>query len=205
MPPMTTEQPPIQDRILDAARKLFLSQGYNGSNLRDIAREANVSMGGIYHHFESKEDIYKALLGTYSPTAALQQIVKKFQDPSFPENLADIGVAIFAIARENRDYFKLMYIDVLEFQSKNVRPLIQAFRDGFTQISEALLKRRMEAGELHADVHPAVMMRSMFDLFLYFVLEEVMLEQSLAEDLAMDDAELAAQMARVLLHGVMAR
>ena len=48
-PHMSDERPSVQARILRAAHELFLTQGYNGSNLRDIAARAEVSMGGIYH------------------------------------------------------------------------------------------------------------------------------------------------------------
>lgn len=199
---MADEAPSIQQRILDAARELFLTKGYNGSNLRDIARVAQVSMGGIYHHFGSKEEIYQGLLNQATVVEALQPIVKLFRDPRFPENLGEIGAEIFRIARANQDYWKLMYIDVLEFQGKNVSPIMSAFRNTFTEQSGELLKHR--AGEITDDVHPAIITRSVFDLFMYFVLEEVMIPgTSLSKTLGMSDEELAEAMARVLLRGIM--
>jgi len=196
----------IQERILDAARQLFLAKGYNGSNLRDIAREAKVSMGGIYHHFGSKEEIYLALLNQ-SGTApdALQRIGKLFSDPSFPSNLADIGMAVFEVAREHQDYFKLLYIDVLEFQGKNVSHIIGGFRKGFNQLGVGLLRPRIDRGELSQDVRSEIMMRVMFDTYIYFILEEVMLGTSSAANLEMSEREMAEQMASVLLNGVLPR
>ena len=76
--PMSSTEPSIQERILIAARGLFLTKGYNGSNLRDIAKEAKVSMGGIYHHFDSKEDIYKALIHDQEAPRALATISELF-------------------------------------------------------------------------------------------------------------------------------
>lgn len=196
----------IQERILEAARELFLVKGYNGSNLRDIARQARVSMGGIYHHFGSKEEIYLALLNQSGAAPdALQRIGKLFSDPTFPSNLAEIGLAIFEIAREHRDYFKLVYIDVLEFQGKNVSHIIGGFRGGFNQLSSGLLGPRIARGDLTQDVRSEVMMRVMFDTFIYFVLEEVMLGTSFASDLEMTERELAEHMASVLLNGVLPR
>ena len=49
------------------------------------------------------------------------------------------------------------------------------------------------------------MVRCMFDLFLYFGLEEVMLDQSLGDELMMSSEDVADQMAKVLLYGVMRR
>ena len=69
---------------------------------------------------------------------ALQRVGKLFSDPSFPNNLADIGIAIFEVAREHANYFKLVYIDVLEFQGKNVSHIIGGFRKGFSQLGVVL-------------------------------------------------------------------
>jgi AcrR family transcriptional regulator len=200
-----SEAQSIQERILEAARTLFLTKGYHGSNLRDIARAAQVSMGGIYHHFGSKEEIYHALLHATAAPEALGRIVAHFQVSQFPDNLGEIGEAIFEVARAHRDYFKLMYIDVVEFQSRNVSQLISGFRKGFNRVASDLLAHRQASGELSSDVHPAVMLRCMFDLFLYFVLEEVMLDTSLASELGMTDRELADQMARMVLRGAKTR
>jgi AcrR family transcriptional regulator len=193
---------PQQQRILDAAKRLFLSQGYNGSNLRDIAREAQVSMGGIYHHFASKEEIYKSLLQSSDVAQDMFQILRLFQAPDFPDNLAAVADAIARTVRKHKDSFKLFYIDVLEFQGRHVKSVIQGFRERFVELSELLLARR--AGEL-ASVHPAILMRVMIDVFIHTRLEEVMLEQSLAERLGLSEEEVMRQMAEVILRGALRR
>ena len=197
-------EPSIHDRILAAAKTLFLANGFNGSNLRDIAKEAQVSMGGIYHHFGSKEEIYQALLNSNEVPIAFASIVGLFRDPVFPENLGEIGAKIFDIVEAHRDFFKLLYIDVLEFQARNVNHVIQSFRKSISQQSVALLKHRLDAGDM-AEVHPAIVVRCMFDLFLNFGLEEVMTGGSFAADIGLTERQLADQMARVILYGAMRR
>ena len=49
-------------RVLDAAAELFVSQGYPGTTLRQIAAAAGIKAGSIYHHFESKEALFVAVL-----------------------------------------------------------------------------------------------------------------------------------------------
>jgi len=191
-----------QARILEAAKALFLSQGYNGSNLRDIAREAKVSMGGIYHHFTSKEEIYTTLLQQSDVAQDMFQILKLFQAPEFPENLSALGDAIARTVRKHRDSFKLFYIDVLEFQGKNVKPIIQGFRDKFNELAEVLLAKRQ--GDL-ADMHPAIILRVMVDVFIHTRLEEAMLDQSVASRLGLTDEEMTRQMAELLLRGILKR
>lgn len=50
-------------RIVDAARKLFREQGYEAVSTANVLREAGVSRGGFYHHFESKEQLLVEVFG----------------------------------------------------------------------------------------------------------------------------------------------
>lgn len=49
-------------RVLDAAADLFVQQGYTGTTLRQIAAAAGIKAGSIYHHFDSKDDLFIAVL-----------------------------------------------------------------------------------------------------------------------------------------------
>ncbi|WP_296597485.1 TetR/AcrR family transcriptional regulator [Phenylobacterium sp.] len=49
--------------IVQAALKVFAEKGFAAAKLDDIAREAGVSKGAIYLYFETKEDIFRAVVG----------------------------------------------------------------------------------------------------------------------------------------------
>ncbi len=51
-----------KNRILDKALILFAENGYKGTNLRDLAAGLGLSKSALYKHYESKEDIWNALL-----------------------------------------------------------------------------------------------------------------------------------------------
>jgi AcrR family transcriptional regulator len=46
-----------RQRLLGSAVELFAHQGYTGSSVRDLARNSEISLAGLYHHFASKEEI----------------------------------------------------------------------------------------------------------------------------------------------------
>jgi AcrR family transcriptional regulator len=54
-----------RDRILGVALKTFMRRGYQGASLSTIARLARVTKGGIYHYFNSKEELYHEALVSY--------------------------------------------------------------------------------------------------------------------------------------------
>jgi len=50
------------ERILDAAENLFAQRGYDGTSLREIARQVGIHEPGIYNHFKGKQALYAAVL-----------------------------------------------------------------------------------------------------------------------------------------------
>ncbi|MFT8316781.1 MAG: TetR/AcrR family transcriptional regulator [Sporolactobacillus sp.] len=47
-----------RDHILDVAMDLFLKDGYKGVSLNEIVHQSQISKGGIYNYFNSKEDLF---------------------------------------------------------------------------------------------------------------------------------------------------
>ena len=54
----TREAPNGKQRVLDAAAERLVAQGYTATTLREIAADIGIKAGSIYHHFESKEDLF---------------------------------------------------------------------------------------------------------------------------------------------------
>lgn len=67
-----------KQRIMAAALKLFVEQGYFNTNVPDLSRESQCSVGSIYHNFKNKEEIARAvyLEAMSSFRAALFEAVK---------------------------------------------------------------------------------------------------------------------------------
>ena len=51
-----------RERILAAALELFSERGYAGTNIRELSASLGMGKSSLYRHFESKEDIWNALL-----------------------------------------------------------------------------------------------------------------------------------------------
>jgi len=51
-----------REQILGAARKCFIERGYHPTRMEDIAATAGLSKGGVYFHFDSKREVFDALV-----------------------------------------------------------------------------------------------------------------------------------------------
>jgi AcrR family transcriptional regulator len=194
-------RPSRRCQLLAAARGLFLRHGYQGTSLRAIAKASGLTMGAVYHHFRSKEDLYLAVLCDHDLPRHLEGISTLLASPSFPDNLAEVGRVIWQAARDNKDFFKLAYVDILEFGGRNVKPLVQGMRGATAVFAQDLLQKRIDRGEL-APLHLHVILRCLTDTFLHYYLEEMMLEKSLASETGLTDEEVARQLAQILLRGM---
>jgi AcrR family transcriptional regulator len=59
----------LRERLLDAAVRVFARQGYAGTRILDIVREAGLSTGAVYGRFRSKEDLLREAVVSRSKTA----------------------------------------------------------------------------------------------------------------------------------------
>lgn len=70
---------PVEERrleIIDTARKLFLENGFDKTQVADISRKMNVASGLVYHYFKSKTEIFCAVIDELSKEEA--QKTKRF-------------------------------------------------------------------------------------------------------------------------------
>lgn len=96
--------------ILKAARKRFAARGFDATSIDDIAAEAGVAKGAVYHHFRSKEEIFmKVLENVQAELAATPPPgLAKISDP-----LEQIAAAIHAylLAANARGTRQILLID----------------------------------------------------------------------------------------------
>lgn len=90
-----------REQILDAATRAFASAGFSGTGLDDVADEAGVTRVILYRHFESKADLYRAVLDR--ACARLTQTVgaDDFDDTAIP--------SLVRAAAADPDGFRLLF------------------------------------------------------------------------------------------------
>ena len=182
-------------KIEQAALALFTRKGFHGTTVREIARKAGVSMGKLYIYYETKEDIFIDLVersGKHMEALRQKELMPLMNSPD-PETLKKLAMAIGRIVSENLDYWRLMYIDVVEFRHKH---FVHGFREiagGLRTYSTALF-RNAEV-PFPRGVDPGLAYTSIYlHFFTYFLVEELF---GAKRHLGVNDEEAVEQLVRL--------
>jgi AcrR family transcriptional regulator len=186
-----------RSRLIETAYQLFSEQGYHGTSTRQIAQNAGLALGGIYNHFDSKEDIFFAALEAHHPYHEMLPVLQKAQGETveaFVRNAAEGLVA----ALDRQPYFlNLMLIELVEFKSKHTPQMLNIF---FPQVM-GIVQRFAEKQENLRPIPLPIIVRTFIGLFFsYYLIESVMgagFPPELKED-ALDHA------VDIFLHGIRA-
>jgi AcrR family transcriptional regulator len=202
---MTQEERSEKSRqqILDAALKLFSHRGYGATSVRDIAEEAQLSKGNVYHHFPDKEAIFRALIDRYFETISAPDFPfnKALATGTFPENLEQIGHAVRELVRDYREYVALIYVDVVEFDGTHVRKFYANMADRFTAFMRTTgMEKELEA-KLAEGLSPvsAVMLATRI-FYNYFTVEVLF---GVKDHFGKDTDAAVKEISRILRHGML--
>lgn len=139
---MTKHNDNTQQRILDAACRLFAEDGFENVTTRTIADEAKAKLGSIYYHFESKEALYvEVFRRVYDVANALTYDVLLAKEPqvfSTPEGKA------YAIQRVVFDYFQRHIFTPEEWRRKLISRELFSRSQMFSRMVEEVLKDETE-------------------------------------------------------------
>ncbi len=152
--------------ILDAAEGLFLVKGYNGTSMREIAREAgDIAVGGIYNHFGSKEEIFRALLEDRSPYPHIIATLESLEAQTGPEMLSEAFARLEGVLADNLRFIGLVFIDFQEFEGSTIRQLVNTIVPHVLQFGQRL----QAAGGVRDDLNLFVLVRIFAILMIGYV------------------------------------
>ena len=98
-----------RQRILDAARDVFFRAGFMDANLDEVARGAGVAKGTLYRYFESKADLYVAILSDNGQVFRERMQEAASTPGSAADRIRELGRFYFRHWTRNRDYFRIFW------------------------------------------------------------------------------------------------
>jgi len=141
--------------ILDAAVKVFARAGYHGSRVSDIAREARIAYGLVYHYFRNKEEILDTIF--QERWSGFLEAVEAIAagSTSTEDKLLSVAALILNAYRVRRDWVRVLVFEI-QRSSRFAQPeQLQAVSRLF-RIVARILREGQAAGELREDLDPDV-------------------------------------------------
>ncbi|HZD93603.1 MAG TPA: helix-turn-helix domain-containing protein, partial [Candidatus Sulfotelmatobacter sp.] len=71
-------------RVLEHAARIFCEKGYEGASMRDLSRAAGMSLAGLYHYFESKEELLYRIQ-KHAFTTIIERLQQRLEGITDPE------------------------------------------------------------------------------------------------------------------------
>ena len=190
-------------QILEAALRLFSHRGYGATSVRDIAEEADLSKGNVYHHFPDKETIFRALLDQYFQAMSTPEFPfnRALATGTFPDNLEALGHAARETVRAYRDYVALIYVDVVEFDGYHVRKFYQEMANRFERFMQEHGIEDELRGRLQEGLSPvsAVMLATRI-FYNYFSIEIIF---GVRDHFGKGTDEVISEISRILRFGML--
>lgn len=168
---MTTRARPSQPEekrklILDAAVTVFARDGYHTSRVADIASEAGIAHGLLYHYFPSKESVLATLFReNWADLLARFRAVEESPEPA-DEKLHGLVKILLRTWRNNPALVTVMVREVA--RSPHLQTQVDEVREGFASI-----QRVIEQGQREGTFRPEIDPR-LASWIVYGALEEIL-------------------------------
>jgi|FLYL01.1.fsa_nt_gi AcrR family transcriptional regulator len=151
--PRKRKREETRKKLLDAGLAVFARHGYERATVDEIVREAGFSKGAFYVHFESKEDLFWAMLE--DRIAAAQERMRQAIsiEDSVEVNERRVLEAVFAFEKEDPSWAPLF----LEFAAhgarrREVRERLSALYQRWRSFTVEMLRAGQEAGKVRTDL-----------------------------------------------------
>ena len=154
------ERQAVTASILDAARQLFLVEGYANVSIRKIAERIEYSPAAIYSYYAGKDDIFLALANEGFHRLAAKVHAAMVSGEAL-ENVRACWWAFYEFAKEEPEYFLLMFVD------RSVPRITQEW-EGFEFLQQLLtnavmaVQKAIDAGAFPATLNPNAAMHMLW-------------------------------------------
>ena len=139
--------------ILDAAIRVFAREGFHRCRVSDIANEAGVAYGLVYHYFRSKDEVLDTLF-TERWTLLLEAIADvDEQELPIREKLHAIASFIVGSYQNDPDLMKVIIVEVTRAANTFGRAHLPEIRQAYDGIS-AIFAKAQEQGTFRTDTSP---------------------------------------------------
>lgn len=189
-----------RDAIIAAAVRLFSEKGFRGATTRELAAALDVTEPVIYQHFETKRDLYRAIIETKARER--RQDNEYWQDVENPRGDREFfgAVARLLLQRVERDP---AYLRLLLFSALEGHELADLFfeRDAveiYDRVS-SYIHKRMDEGAFRSDIEPGSAARALVGMAVHHATVQALFKDTVVKSTR---EVYATEMVEIFLSGI---
>ncbi len=149
MPDQTKAQEDKRRLLLDAAVRVFARKGYHAARVGDIAEEAGVAYGLLYHYFSSKEEVLRNVFReTWRALIATIESVERGEDTP-REQLRKVAEILIRSWKRDPDLVRVLVLEVTRSQllAGEMDEIVASF-----SVIQAIVERGQADGSVRGDL-----------------------------------------------------
>jgi AcrR family transcriptional regulator len=146
------ETPDSRAAILEAAKHLFMQEGFRGISMRQIAEAVGVTKAALYYHFKDKEELFVAIVEQYlvAMSGLIDDVAATAGDTR--SGIGELVRRILAQPPEQRSIIRLASQEISNISPQNRTRFLEMYHGRFVNRITAMLEAGMARGELrHID------------------------------------------------------
>lgn len=158
--------PQRRSQLIEIATKLFAKGGYAATTTAAIAEAAGVTEPVLYRHFQSKHDLFMAIVRKMSDDTLQEwkDLIGAIDDPV--EQVRRIAVEFPAHLKRMEDAYHVLHGALVTSRDKKVQGVIKDHYDQYQKFLAAVVKRGQQRGVFRADVEGDLVAWQLVDLGL---------------------------------------
>ena len=160
-----------REESLSATNRLFLSQGYTATTMRQIAQAVGISPAAIYNHFSGKDDIFTTLLQAAAPYDALFAMLRKFEADTPEAMVRGLFRNAIQLLSDQRDYIRLVLIGSQEREGASLITVLPQVLPPARDLYQRLVAIDAAHGQLRA-IPFGVFVRALVSLIPGYLITE---------------------------------
>lgn len=197
---MITETKPskgqqTREQLIEVAFEQFTRNGFHGASMRKIAEQTGLALGGIYNHFASKDEMFKAVILAYHPLTLIMPEMASAQGESGEALIRDAAHRFYQSLAERPDLLNLLFIELIECQGRHLSELISELLPDALRFAQRLATSE----DIVAEKSPFVIVRVFVGALIGYILTESILGRI---DLATHSIGTLDDFLDLILHGL---
>jgi AcrR family transcriptional regulator len=183
--------------IISAAYDLIIRQGYAATSMRQIAGKSGLALGGIYNHFSSKEEVFRAIVAERHPFFQIVPVLRSAPGATVEEYVHNAAHRLVDELKRHPEFLNLMLVEIVEFKARHVPGLFEKLYPLLVPIGEHVVS-------LDGNVRPIppfVFARAFLGMFFSYYITEMLMGRAVPRELR--DVHAIDYFVEIFLHGIL--